>query len=168
MRRESLAGILTGMLRPLTLGIYVFGGVALTMMMLIVGVDVFSRDVFNVSITGAFELTELMMGLVVSCGLAYCAMMKRHISADVLVSRLPERAKSVTKAVTAFISLGVTTLITWQCFVNMKATIGFGINSSILHIPIFPFIGVAGLGFGLFTLILLKDFLEILGREGAK
>jgi TRAP-type transport system small permease protein len=155
-------------LKPINLVLYAVAGVALMAMMLIVAVDVGLRNLINVPLTGAFDLTTYMMGITVVFGLAYCQMENAHINTDVLVNKLPKQPKLLLAALVLFVSVVFTAVITWQCFVNMGATVTLGLQSNILHIPVFPFLGATGVGFLLYSLELLKSFFDVLAQEVVK
>jgi TRAP-type C4-dicarboxylate transport system permease small subunit len=155
-------------LKPVILGLFAFSGVALMAMMFIVAFDVGLRNAFNLPLPGSFDLTTYTMGIVVAVGVAYCAMEKAHIGTEVIVEKLPQKPKLILAAIVTFISFVFTGIITWQSFVNMKSTIALGLQSNILHIPVFPFLGIVGVCFLLYGLELLKDFFGIVSGEGSK
>lgn len=145
---------------------YKIGGWVLALMMLLIAANVFLRAAFNFSILGTVDLTGLMMAIVVTSGLAYVGVIKRHITADVLVTRLPSRPKRIFYLITDFISFGLFVLVSWQSFVNMEAEYSLNMATNILFIPIYPFVALVGFGSALLTIVLLKDFLELL--QGSK
>jgi TRAP-type C4-dicarboxylate transport system permease small subunit len=155
-------------LRPVVVALYAVGGVALMAMMFVVASDVGLRNFLNIPLLGAFDLTTYMMAILLAIGVAYCAMEKAHIGTEVIVERLPPRPKLALSAVVAFVSFVFTGVITWQSFVNMKSTIALSLQSNILHIPVFPFLGIVGIGFLLYSLELLRDFFQILSGEVGK
>lgn len=136
-------------------------GVLAVMMFLTAG-DVTLRYVFNKPIPGSFDLTEYMMAIVVAFSLAYCAVMKGHVRVDIVVARFPQRAQAIIDIITGLISIGILSLITWQCFVHMKALSASKVTSSVLYIPSFPFAGLVGFGSALFTLVLLTNLIDYL------
>ena len=140
------------------------GVTVLGLMMLLTAADVTLRYAFDRPIMGSYDLTVYMMAIVVAFGLAYCAVMKGHVRVEVIVSRLPQRAQAIIDSITCFISLGLFSLITWQCFVNMKLLYASKLTSSVLLIPVFPFAGVVGIGSACLTLVLLTDFLNFLSQ----
>ncbi|MEW6669584.1 MAG: TRAP transporter small permease [Thermodesulfobacteriota bacterium] len=155
-------------LRPAGTVLHSIGVGVLALMMFLTAADVILRYLFNRPIVGAFDLTEYMMTILISFGLAYCAMMKGHVTVDLIVSRLPQRVQAVIDCVTGLLSLGLFSLISWQCFVNVKLLYASGVTSTVLLIPVFPFVGVIGIGSAMLTLILLTDFLESLSRAVKK
>lgn len=132
----------------------------LVALMFLTFADVFMRYVFNKPIQGSYELTEYMMAFVVGFGLAYCAVKKGHISIELAVQHLPQRAQAVIDAVTSFISLGLFSLITWQYILHVPTTYESGRVSVILYVPLYPFVTVILLASLVLTLVLLVQFAE--------
>ena len=144
------------------------GKVILAAMMFLTFADVFLRYVFNRPITGSYELTEYMMVIVIGFGIAYCAVVKGHITIDIVVSRFPKRAQAIVDSTTCLIGLGLFYLITWQAAVHLKGHFEGGIASVVLLIPTFPFIAALTLGSAMFTLVLLTHFVEFLSQAVRK
>lgn len=140
------------------------GKVILALMMLVTFTDVFGRYVFNHPLTGSYELTEYMMVIVIGFGLAYCAVVKGHITIDIVVSRLPQQAQAIIDSATCLIGLGLFCLITWQMAIHLKEHFISGIASVVLLIPTFPFIAALTLGSAMFTLVLLTHLTEFLSQ----
>lgn len=158
------ADSLNRVVRPLGGALHSVGIGVLVVMMFLTASDVTLRYVFNRPIAGAFDLTEYMMAIVVAFGLAYCAVKKGHVKVDLVVSRLPQRAQAIIDSITGFLSLGLFSLITWQCCLHIKVQFAEGVSSTVLHIPAFPFVAVVALGSALLTLVLLTDFLDFLSQ----
>ena len=138
-------------------------GVLAALMVLTAG-DVILRYVFNRPIIGSYDLTEYMMAIVVSFGLAYCAFLKGHVRVDIVVSHFPQRIQSAIDSITGLLSVFLFSLITWQCFVYMKLLFDSGLDSTVLLIPRFPFTGLVCLGSAFLTIVLLADLLEFLSK----
>ena len=138
--------------------------VALTLMMLLTATDVILRYIFNSPIIFAQEVTELLLVVLVSLGLSYCAIDKEHVNVDVLAGKLSKRWLAIFDSFNGLITLGFFLLIVWRSFVHMDGLAEGGITSLILFIPVFPFVGLIGVGFGLFTIVILMDLTDsILG-----
>lgn len=142
---------------------YVAAGV-LVLMMLITAADVLLRYIFNRPISGTWELTSYMMAVVVGFGLSYCALVKGLISVEVLTSRFSPRAQAVLNCITYFFSFLFFSLVTWQSILYIKLIFESNLVSAVLVIPTFPFVAALALGSLVFTLVLLKDFLEYLSQ----
>jgi len=132
----------------------------LAAMMLLTGVDVILRYIFAWPISGSLELTEFMMVIVIAFGLAYCALQKRHVRIDLLVSRLPDRAQAVMNSIANLAFLLLFVLITWRSFYRMQSMYEGQLTSSVLFIPKFPFMILMIIGSAILCLVVLKDVIE--------
>ena len=138
-------------------------GVLAALMVLTAG-DVTLRYVFNRPIVGSYDLTEYMMAIIVSFGLAYCAFFKGHVRVDLVVSHFSQRAQAVIDSITGLLSVILFSVITWQSFVYMQLLSASGLKSTVLLIPRFPFAGLVCLGSAFLTLVLLANLLEFLSK----
>jgi len=137
----------------------VAGGI-LVVMMFLTAMDVLLRYIFNRPISGALELTECMMLIVVAFGLAYCAVLKGHVRVELVVERLPQRTQAIINSFTYLLSLGLLLLITRQCIIYMKMMLDSKLTSAVLLIPSFPFVAILALGMAVLLLTLLVDFIN--------
>ena len=71
------------------------GVTALFLMICITFIDVFLRYVFDKPIKGAYDLTAVMLVLVVFLGVAHTYNEKGHVSVDVISGRLSPKPKLV-------------------------------------------------------------------------
>jgi TRAP-type C4-dicarboxylate transport system permease small subunit len=117
------------------------GTAFLAAMMFLTASDVALRYLFNSPINGSHDLTELMMGVLVAFGLAYCAMTNGHVSVELLVERMPIRARVIINVCISLIGFVLFALITWQCFVNVAKLIDNKLSTYVLHIPLYPVAG---------------------------
>jgi TRAP-type C4-dicarboxylate transport system permease small subunit len=161
---SRVAGLLNKVICPVVELLHTVGMGVLALMMLLTASDVILRYAFNRPIVGAYDLTEYMMAIVVSFGLAYCAFMKGHVRVDLVVSHLPQRLQAVIDSITGLLSVFLFAVITWQSFVYMLALFHSGLESTVLLIPRFPFTGLVCLGSAFLTLVLLVDFIDFLSR----
>jgi TRAP-type C4-dicarboxylate transport system permease small subunit len=156
------------LVRPAVMVLHSAGVVILAAMMLLTASDVTLRYIFNRPIVGSFDLTEYMMVIVVSFGLAYCAFLKGHVKVDLVVSHLPQRVQAFIDSLTGLLGIALFALITWQSYVYMKLLFESGLESTVLLIPRFPFAGLVCLGSALLTIVLLANFLEFLAQAVRK
>jgi TRAP-type C4-dicarboxylate transport system permease small subunit len=149
-------------IKPLVRIISSIAAAILVAMMLLTAMDVLLRYFFNRPIGGAMEITEYMMVILVSLGLAYCGFVKGHVSVEVLTSRFSPKGQSILNCITYFLSFGFFSLITWQSIKYIRLMFESNLVSAVLHIPTFPFIAMLSLGSFVFSLVLLADFLDYL------
>jgi TRAP-type C4-dicarboxylate transport system permease small subunit len=128
-------------------------------MMFLTFFDVGGRFVLNKPITGSLELTEFMMSVLASFGIGYCAMRKGHIRVDLLMQYTSKRANLWFDVCTYAISCLFYAVVTWQSWNDAISQLNSKLTSSVLFIPVYPFVFVLVIGVGILTLIMLKDLL---------
>jgi len=159
---------LTLFVGPVVNGLKAIGMIMLAAMMFLTATDVMLRYIFNSPLHGGYEVIEYLMAIVVPFGVAYCGHQGSHVAVDLLVIRLPRRAQAIIGSVTAFLSLGLLILITWQNFIYIQEQYESKLTSAVLLIPVYPFIGVVAVASAVFCLVLLIDFLNSLSEAVKK
>jgi TRAP-type C4-dicarboxylate transport system permease small subunit len=140
---------------------YVATGV-LGLMMLLTVADVFMRAFFNSPITGTTEITEFMMIVVVFPALAWCAVNRRHVRVDLLVSQLPPRIQTIIDSITLLLTLCTFIIITWH---SMLEAMDVYTTTSLLKLPHAPFYWVLTAGLALFCLSIVTLLIENIMKE---
>jgi TRAP-type transport system small permease protein len=149
----------------------VTGGVGagvLVLMMFLSAMDVLLRYFFNQPISGAMELTQYMMLIVVVSGLAYCTVDKAHIRVEVLIERCPQKMRTLLYTVTSLLTLGLFLLMAKQALLYAKMLFESGLTSPVLFIPAYPFAIVLALGLAVFCLALIAEFVHFLSKAIAE
>jgi TRAP-type C4-dicarboxylate transport system permease small subunit len=112
---------------------------ALFSMMLLTFADVIGRKFFGHSLTGAVELTELFMLVMIFFALPLASMAGEHIVFDLLDRVLPPAVLQWQKC----LSHGLTALVfsgaAWIVLVRAQRTAEFGDTTSALEIRLAPF-----------------------------
>lgn len=113
--------------------------VALFAMMLLTFADVVGRKFFDNSLTGAVELTEIFMTLMIYFALPLASLAGEHIVFDLLDRALPRTLLKWQKA----ISHGLTALIlfggAWIVSQRAARTLEYGDMTATLEIRLWPF-----------------------------
>lgn len=143
---------------------YIATGV-LGLMMLLTVVDVFLRYFFNSPITGTTEVTEFMMVIVVFPALAWCAVTRRHLKVDLLVSHLPPRIQAIIDFLTLLLALGTFIIITWQSFLE---SLDVRTTTSLLNLSHAPFYWILTVSLALFCLSIATLMVENIMKEVKK
>lgn len=89
-------------------------GVLAAAMMVVTTVDVGGRYFFNRPLHGAFEATEVMMGLIVFLALPLATRRREHITVTLFDHLLPERVKRAAGLVFGLVCAGVCGLLAWR------------------------------------------------------
>lgn len=150
--------------RPLVVFIKYVALWLLAFMMFLTFADVLLRYVFNRPVPGATEIIEFMMGIVVTFSVAYTAHKKAHIGVDLVVERLPVKTRRVISCITNFLTLILFVLISWQTYLLIFEEYESKIVSAVLYIPVYPFIATVAVGLVILCLILIAEFLSLLGE----
>lgn len=141
------------------------GGGLLVGMMLLIACDVFLRFFFNKPVPGTFELVEIMMGATVSMSIAYCGYKRGHVAVEVITEILPLKLKSVFElahgAVCAVFFATIAVKGAQQAGVIRESQT----VTTLLEIPIFPFIWMFVIGSALLTLVYCKQVVMILSGK---
>jgi TRAP-type C4-dicarboxylate transport system permease small subunit len=136
----------------------------LMLLMLLITADVFLRAFFRRPILGTNELSEFIMIIVVYLAIAYTQHTKSHVSVDLVISRFPQRAQDFVDSFIYLLSLAICSLITWRAFADIDRLMDIHRVSDVLNVPVVPFQTVMAVGFFLFSLVLLLDFIHTLRK----
>jgi TRAP-type transport system small permease protein len=132
--------------------------VILFLMFITVG-DVFGRFFFNRPISGTFELTRIALVTIVFISLGYSQIQKVNISITLFVSRLPLFAQNVIDLFNSLLSLTLFSLISWQMFRYAERLSAAGQYTTVLRLPMHPWVLIAAAGALLLCMALLWDML---------
>lgn len=131
----------------------------ITMMMFLTAGDVTLRQ-FKFPIMGTDDITAFLMVILISFGLAYCAINKGNVRVELIVERFSSRVRAVIDAVISLLGLCLCVLISWQSIVNTISVYESGATSWTMNIIVFPFASLVAFGFAWFAIVLLADLLN--------
>ena len=138
--------------------------VALFLMMLLTTTDVVGRKLFSHSVSGAVELTEFMLVILIFFSLAWTEAKNGHVRVDLVMGQFSNRTRAVVDMVTQLAGSMLCALITWSTLIYAERMKASGEVSQDLWIPIYPFVYVVAVGCGIYALVLLVKFLAAIGR----
>jgi TRAP-type C4-dicarboxylate transport system permease small subunit len=137
-------------------------------MMILTGLDVCLRYIFNNPIPGSFEITEFILPIVIAFGFAHCALEKGHVQVELLTSKLARRPQALMNGIACLVFFGLFLLITWQSWIRAKGMIDTGQSSITLGIPVSPFVLALALGSAALCLVVLRDVFSYLSDAVTK
>lgn len=138
------------------------GGIILVFLTLLLVVDTVGRFI-KYPVTGSYEIVQYGFALIVCFSIAYTGMKGGHISIDLLYGRLPEKIKRLFEIVSQLLSILIFALITWRLSVDGLEAYTLSERSSTLSIPVSLFKFALALGFALLALVILFNFLKLIG-----
>jgi TRAP-type C4-dicarboxylate transport system permease small subunit len=139
----------------LTRALCLVGGLAVIFIMLVTVADVAMRYLFNAPIKGTLDLTQMAMVVTVFCAIAYAGWTGRHIVVDMIPPVFPPAVERVWIALIDLIGAAFMLGVAWQ---SVLATIDYAKTREVsftLHIPLYPFLAVVGVGALVYGAVLL-------------
>ena len=112
----------------------------LFLMMLLTFVDVVARYLFNFPLRGGFEVTELMLLVLIFAGLPLVSHADEHVTMDFIDRVLPETGRRLLVRVVHAICAAVMFFLTWQVWIKAGRIAGYGDTTDVLKITIGPFV----------------------------
>jgi TRAP-type C4-dicarboxylate transport system permease small subunit len=130
----------------------------MAMMLLVIG-NILGRFIGK-SIFGTYDYVGFINAVLVAFAIAYCARLGGHIQVELLVSRLSEKTQIIIGIITNILSLGIFTIITWQCVILANDKMRLGEVSMTALIPFYPYIYGVALGCTLLCFVILIDLIK--------
>jgi TRAP-type C4-dicarboxylate transport system permease small subunit len=133
--------------------------VAVMALMLLVVANILGRFV-GLSIFGTYDFAGFINAILVGFALAYCAMQKGHIQVEIVMTRFPEKVQAVVGIIMGILSLGMFSIITWQCVLLANDKLIGGEVSMTALVPYYPYVYGVAIGLALLCLIILEEIIE--------
>lgn len=129
-------------------------------MMTLTFVDVVARYVFNRPLRGAFEVTELMLLVLIFAGLPLVTHAREHVTMDFIDRLLPGRASAALERVIQLACAGIMLLLAWLVWLKADRIWEYRDTTDVLRIVYGPFVYFMAVMIGLSGLIHLYQALE--------
>ena len=135
--------------------------------MLIVTLNVILRKIFNSPLLGTYEWVGILTAVMISLGLAYCAIVGGHIAIDFIVNKM----KPGIQRIVAIICGGLACLVMGGVAVSMfqyanKLALA-GEVSPTTKIPFYLFVYIVGVGFVVLLAVLMLDVVKNVRRKNS-
>lgn len=118
----------------------------LAALMLLGTADVVGRYFFNRPISGAYEISEVILAGIVLFALAYTASQNGHVSVDTFINRFTQPVRDVLGFLVSLLSLAVFAIIGWQGLLNALTAWQNNRLIDVIDLPMAPFILVVPIG----------------------
>ena len=109
-------------------------------MMLLTFVDVVARYVFNRPVRGAFELTELMLVVLIFAGLPLVSYADEHVTMEFIDRLLRPRARARLQQAMHVVTAALMALLAWQVWLKAERVWGYRDATDVLRIVYGPFV----------------------------
>ncbi len=141
----------------ITLGVSMvsYAGV-LAIMLLNVG-DVFWTKAFTAPITGAYEITEVLLLCTVMASFAYAQSQKAHINMGMIIRRFPRPLGLGIFSLMGLLSAATAGAVGYAAVLQAQSAMERNAVTAVLNIPLFPFYYVEAIAMFIFAAVLLYD-----------
>jgi TRAP-type transport system small permease protein len=116
-------------------------------------VDVVARYLFNSPIRGGFEVTELMLLVLIFAGLPLVSHGDEHVTMDFIDRMLPPRAVAALVRIVHALVAAMFFFLTWQMLIKAGRIAGYGDTTDVLRIAVGPFVYFMAAMIGLTALV---------------
>lgn|GEM_PF-947871 len=139
-----------------------FSAVLLGIMLLLIVLEIFLRNVFFVFIPGVFELTQVFLSVCFFMAVAYANDKREHVVTEVLYKRLPKSAKWILSLISSLLFLIITGVLGWFVLQFALGQFGTGEHTMRLSIALWPFAIFGTIGLLLLCLSVVTDLVCII------
>jgi len=147
---------ITKRIHQVSAGLNGVSAATIALIMLLTCADVVLR-LFGRPIPGTYELVGYFGAVIVAFAMAWTSVERGHIAVEMLVDRLPRRARHVVEALGAAAGAALFGLLAWQCRIYAADLMESGEVSPTLGVATWPFVGCIALGSALLSLVLFVD-----------
>ena len=141
-------------------GLARFAALVLAGIMALTFLDVVGRTFFGRALVGTVESVELMMGILVFCGLAITEINRRHIVVETFQNLFPRPARRLSEIVNSVLAVVVTGLLAWRLLVKTGEIVDEQEYTQIWELPFWPTAIIMCVGICLFLLALVARLIE--------
>jgi TRAP-type C4-dicarboxylate transport system permease small subunit len=99
-----------------------------------------ARYLFNFPLRGGFEVTELMLLVLIFAGLPLVSHADEHVTMDFIDRLLPPRGRLLVIRAAHALCAAVMFFLTWQVWIKATRIAGYGDTTDVLKIVIGPFV----------------------------
>ena len=138
---------------------YWIAGASVVVMMVLVVANILTRKIW-IPIYGTYDFVGFISAVMVSFSIAYVGIVKGHVAVDMVMERFPQRAQAIVGAIGGILSLGMFSLVAWQCAVFANKMRSTGEVSMTANAPFYPYVYGIALGTALLCLVILIDLIK--------
>lgn len=113
-------------------------GALLAGVTLLTTLDVVGRYLFNRPVRGAFELTEVMMALLIFAALPLVSLRQEHVAVDLLDAWLPAGARRVLHLAVQLVCAAVLGVLGWVMLGHARQSVLDRLETDTLKLPLAP------------------------------
>lgn len=109
-------------------------------MMVMTFIDVLGRYLFSSPLPGAFELTQIMMAVLIFAGLPLVSAKEAHVTVDLIHAVLTRGTRRLLDIIVNGAGAVVLGVIAWRMWIKAGQIAAYNDNTPVLHIPMAPIV----------------------------
>ena len=160
---RAAAGV-DAVMAPVCRLLTVIGAGCLAAMGLLTVMDVAGRYLLNQPIAGALELSEFALVLLVFLGLGATGLRGSQVVVDIALDQFSPRLRAISDMFNALLAIGFWSVIAWRTAVQAQEVAFRGEVSTILGVPVYPFVYTVAFGSAVMGVAMVGRFLAALSR----
>ena len=138
----------------------------LFVLMLITFADVVARYLFNFPLRGAFEITELMLLVLIFAGLPLVSHADEHVTMDFIDHMLPAASLRLLQRAVHAMCAAILFFLAWLVWQKAAKISSYGDTTDVLRITVGPFVYFMSLMIGLTSVIHAFKIVYLPARRG--
>lgn len=135
--------------------------VVLMLMMIVTFVDVLGRYLFLAPLPGAFELTEIMMAMLIFAGLPLVCRANQHVTVNLIVGLLSPKIRRFQRLITQVLMVIVLAVMSWRMWIKAADMLEQGDETAYLLLPVAPVAFLMTVLTAVSTVIVAGQFVRI-------
>lgn len=132
-----------------------YGGIVAIMLLNVL--DVLLTKLMSKPISGAYEITEVLLLCTVIASFAYAQSKKAHINMTILINLFPKLLRFLVFGIMGLLSTGTAAAVGYAAVLQALSAMDKGAVTSVLTIPLYPFYYIEAAAMFVFALALLFD-----------
>jgi TRAP-type C4-dicarboxylate transport system permease small subunit len=143
-------------------------GVGLIVMLLLVIGDIVGIKALAQPIPGGIEIVAFLGVVVIGFAIAWTQVLHGHIQVDIIVMKLPPRAKAAVDILISILGIAFFVVLAWQTWVYGQTMLSTGEVSMTKRIPFYPFIWGLAFCYLVTVLVLVIDLCKAILKVGKR
>ena len=128
--------------------------------------DVFMSKVFQRPITGAYEITQILMLCTVIASYAYGQVRHTHINMGLFIGKFPKKPRYIISGILMLLSVAIAIILGVAACQQAASAISKNTVTGALFIPWWPFYYLQGLSMFILAVVLLYDAIMMFAAVG--
>jgi TRAP-type C4-dicarboxylate transport system permease small subunit len=146
---------------------WIAGAGLVAMLLLVVG-DIVGIKLLAQPVPGGIEIVAFLGVVVIGFAIAWTQVVHGHIQVDIIIMKLPPRARAVVDIVISLLGVVFFVILAWRTWDYGQVMLSTGEVSMTKRIPFYPFIWALAACYLVTVLVLIIELLKAILKVGNK